>query len=68
MTAFSLDKAIETLNNFSPVSFKYRKDFIENSDDLKLGFIAEDVPDLLAALPACKPVITAAETTSKNRL
>ncbi|MBN1997878.1 tail fiber domain-containing protein [candidate division KSB1 bacterium] len=48
ISALSLDNALETLNNLNPVSFKYREDFIENSDDLKLGFIAEDVPDLLA--------------------
>lgn len=39
----SLDEAVEALNNFDPVHFKY----IEESTS-RLGFIAEDVPDLVA--------------------
>ncbi|MBD3385259.1 hypothetical protein GF407_10085 [candidate division KSB1 bacterium] len=36
--------AFNTLTNLSPVTFKYKSD----SDDIHVGFIAEDVPDLVA--------------------
>ena len=39
------DEAMETLNGLIPVKFKYKAD---NLDEEHLGFIAEDVPDLVA--------------------
>jgi hypothetical protein len=45
ITDFSTQEAIETLTALNPVKFNYRKD---NEKEFKIGFIAEDVPDLLA--------------------
>ena len=42
----SLDEAIETLKELNPVKFNYRDD---NNKILKAGFIAEEIPDLLAS-------------------
>ncbi|MGK7884145.1 MAG: tail fiber domain-containing protein [Crocosphaera sp.] len=42
----SLDEAIETLKELNPVKFNYRDD---NDKILKAGFIAEEVPNLLAS-------------------
>ncbi|MBD3384774.1 hypothetical protein GF407_07585 [candidate division KSB1 bacterium] len=44
ITALNDDMALETLRSLQPVSFYYK----QNDEDLKLGFIAEDVPDLVA--------------------
>ena len=38
-------EAIETLNGLNPVKFKYKAD---NASEEHLGFIAEDVPELVA--------------------
>jgi len=38
------DEAMETLNGLSPVKFAYKSD----ADEKHVGFIAEDVPDLVA--------------------
>jgi glycerol-3-phosphate cytidylyltransferase-like family protein len=40
----SLEKALETVNSLNPVEFTY----IGEPGDRKVGFIAEDVPDLVA--------------------
>ncbi len=45
ITDFSTQEAIETLTALNPVKFNYRKD---NEKKLIFGFIAEDMPDLLA--------------------
>ena len=45
ITDFSAQEAIEVLANLNPVKFNYRED---NQKQLKAGFIAEDVPELLA--------------------
>ena len=42
--ALSLDDALATLDDLRPVTFKYIDD-----DEVRAGFIAEDVPDLVAA-------------------
>ena len=42
--ALSLDDALATLNALEPVQFNYRNDQAEGH----VGFIAEDVPDLVA--------------------
>ncbi len=44
-------KAIEAFKNLQPVTYRYK----DNPNDLKVGFIAEDVPDLVA-LPDRKGV------------
>lgn len=41
----SLEDAQNSLSQLKPVTFKYKAD--ENKD-LKIGFVAEDVPDLVA--------------------
>ena len=41
----SSKEAMETLNGLSPVKFKYK---VDNAGEEHLGFIAEDVPDLVA--------------------
>jgi hypothetical protein len=44
ITSLSLESAVETLKALQPVTFRYN-----NSDgDLRVGFIAEEVPDLVA--------------------
>ena len=40
----SISTAIETLENLTPVTFKYKKDL----EKTEVGFIAEDVPELVA--------------------
>ncbi|MEH1792459.1 tail fiber domain-containing protein [Nostoc sp.] len=45
ITDFSTQEAIEALANLNPVKFNYRED---NQKQLKAGFIAEDVPELVA--------------------
>jgi Chaperone of endosialidase len=45
ITDVSTQEAIEALANLNPVKFNYRED---NQKQLKAGFIAEDVPELLA--------------------
>jgi hypothetical protein len=42
--ALSLDDALATLDDLRPVTFKYIDD-----DEVRAGFIAEDVPDLVAS-------------------
>ena len=41
----SAEKAIEALNDLQPVTYKYKADM----EDEHVGFIAEDVPDLVAS-------------------
>ncbi len=41
----SLEEAQGALDNLNPIKFRYKAD---QKDDLHVGFIAEDVPDLLA--------------------
>jgi len=43
--ALSTQEAIETLNNLNPVKFNYKVD----KEERHVGFIAEDVPDLVAS-------------------
>jgi len=43
--ALSAREAIETLNNLNPVKFNYKVD----KEEQHVGFIAEDVPDLVAS-------------------
>ena len=45
ITVISIKEAIETLQGLNPVKFKYKAD---NTGEEHLGFIAEDVPDLVA--------------------
>jgi len=45
ITNFSTQEAIEALANLNPVTFNYRED---NQKQLKAGFSAEDVPELVA--------------------
>jgi hypothetical protein len=45
ITVISTVEATETLNGLNPVKFKYKA---EDSGEEHLGFIAEDVPDLVA--------------------
>ncbi|BAZ08749.1 hypothetical protein NIES4071_05550 [Calothrix sp. NIES-4071] len=45
ITDFQTQEAIETLAGLNPVKFNYRDD---KEKELTIGFIAEDVPDLLA--------------------
>jgi hypothetical protein len=45
ITDFSTQEAIEALAGLNPVKFNYRED---KDKELKVGFIAEDVPNLLA--------------------
>jgi hypothetical protein len=42
--SLSAEKAVETLNNLTPVTFHYKN----TTDERHVGFIAEDVPDLVA--------------------
>jgi hypothetical protein len=42
----SLEEATNALSHLNPVRFSYKSDFSEN---LHVGFIAEDIPELLAA-------------------
>jgi hypothetical protein len=44
ITELSTETAMETLENLQPTSFNYKTD----PEELYLGFIAEDVPDLVA--------------------
>ena len=41
----TLDEALETLEGLNPVKYRYKT---EGNDDLHLGFIAEDVPELVS--------------------
>ena len=45
ITELALDDAVQALQHLNPVSFQYKA---EGSNDMHLGFIAEDVPDLVA--------------------
>ena len=45
ITVISTKEAIETLQGLNPIKFKYKA---EDSGEEHLGFIAEDVPDLVA--------------------
>lgn len=45
ITGISTKEAIETLQGLNPIKFKYKA---EDSGEEHLGFIAEDVPDLVA--------------------
>ena len=45
ITVISIKEAIETLQGLNPIKFKYKAD---NTGEEHLGFIAEDVPDLVA--------------------
>jgi hypothetical protein len=42
--ALTLDKAVEALEGLKPVTYNYKKD----KDEARVGFIAEDVPELVA--------------------
>jgi hypothetical protein len=42
----SIDRAVEALNGLNPVCFSYKAD---TQKEMHLGFIAEDVPDLVAS-------------------
>ncbi|MCP4216957.1 MAG: tail fiber domain-containing protein [bacterium] len=44
INTLSLDEAMETLKNLEPVKFNYKNE----KDELYVGFIAEDVPELVA--------------------
>jgi hypothetical protein len=45
ITSISTKEAMETLNGLNPIKFKYKAD---DSKEEQLGFIAEDVPELVA--------------------
>lgn len=45
ITVISTKEAIETLQGLNPIKFKYKA---ENTGEEHLGFIAEDVPNLVA--------------------
>jgi Chaperone of endosialidase len=45
ITSLSTEEATQVLQDLSPVKFNYLND---SEDELQLGFIAEDVPDLVA--------------------
>ena len=46
VTSLSLEQAIKALKELNPVTFNYKR----SPDDLHVGFIAEDVPELVATL------------------
>ena len=45
ITDFSNEEAVKTLKNLKPIKYNYKAD---KDKDLQLGFIAEDVPDMVA--------------------
>jgi hypothetical protein len=44
----SYDQALEAFMNLNPVSFYYKQEYSDDPDNFRLGFIAEDMPELVA--------------------
>jgi hypothetical protein len=43
----SYDQALEAFLQLEPVSYHYKAEYVDDPDDLSLGFIAEDLPGLV---------------------
>ncbi len=44
----SYAQALEAFSQLQPVSYHYKAEYVDDPDDLALGFIAEDLPELVA--------------------
>jgi hypothetical protein len=49
ITPLSMHEALAVFQKFEPVKFRYKESFSEDNREEHVGFIAEDVPDLVAA-------------------